>query len=94
MAGALGAGVNVPRLSLHKVLPSWGMADRWVAQHWLFSTGFIWTRWTALPRVYGGTGTVWHRAGDQGTHLSAIVAVAFAAAIMPALLVFMSASIH
>lgn len=48
----------------------------------------------ALSRPDGGVAAGRHWAGDEGTHFLPIVTVAFPAAIMPALLVFMVMTIH
>lgn len=53
-----------------------------------------WTRWATLPWMYGGVATIRNGAGDQGTHFPSVVTVAFPAAIVPALLVLVSAPIH
>jgi len=53
-----------------------------------------WTRWAALPWMYGGVATIRNGAGDQGAHFPPAVAVTLPAAIVPALLVLVSAPIH
>lgn len=41
VAGALSAGVNVPRLSLHKVLSTRGQTHGRLTQLWLMGTGLF-----------------------------------------------------
>lgn len=53
-----------------------------------------WTWRATLPWMYGWVAAIRNGAGDQGTHFPSIVTVTFPAAIVPALLVLVSAPIH
>lgn len=63
--------------------------------HKVYRTKHVtWTWWTTLPWMNGGVATIRNGAGYQRTHFPSIVTVTFSAAIVPALLVLMSAPIH
>lgn len=94
VTGALRTGVNVPRFPFHKVLSSRGVANGGRAELGLLHHEVICAGRAALSGPDGGVAAGRHWAGDEGTHFLPIVTVAFPAAIMPALLVFMVMTIH